>query len=164
MYCLIVCWIPIRALCTLWPNNLGCVIDRPVPPRGVPLPALDPRAGGGGRASGRPLRYAAGVLLLGACGEDVRVWVGPSMEDVCEFVFFYTFNSVIFAIGRWTDSAFSVVLCVCVACFVFSTPEPSTRGEWLRFGAAGDVFSSVCDVLVNGASHGATAVGASGVA
>ncbi|RNC32629.1 hypothetical protein TcCL_Unassigned04738, partial [Trypanosoma cruzi] len=129
--------------CAPWPKDVECVIDRPLPPWSVSLPALDPRAC---------------VLLLGARDEDVRVCAGPSMIGVCESVIFTFYSILIVRLGDGGDSA-RFFVCVCVASdFPHLSPHlavGSRRGCIL-------VFS--CDLFVGGASHGAAAVSADGVA
>ncbi|RNC36799.1 putative UDP-Gal or UDP-GlcNAc-dependent glycosyltransferase [Trypanosoma cruzi] len=123
------------------------------------LPALDPRAGGGCGASGRQLRCAACVLLLGARDDDLRVCAGPPMNDVCGSVFvihLFYFNC---AIRRW--GGFSIFLCVCAllaSAFPLLSPHLAVGS---RRGCI-PVFS--CDLFASGASHGAAAVSADGVA
>ncbi|RNC58753.1 putative UDP-Gal or UDP-GlcNAc-dependent glycosyltransferase [Trypanosoma cruzi] len=163
MYCLIGCCIPVCALCAPWPNDVECVIDCSVPPWSVPLPALDPRAGGGCGASGRPLCCAACVLLLGARDEEVRVCAGPSMNDVCESVFFIHFILLIVRLGNGRDSA---CFFVCVRCLLRLSHSRALTSRWvLAVGSRWEcILVCLYDLFVNGTSHGATAVSAGGVA
>ncbi|RNC35244.1 putative UDP-Gal or UDP-GlcNAc-dependent glycosyltransferase [Trypanosoma cruzi] len=86
MYCLIGCCTPVCALCALWPNEVECVTDCPVPPWSMPMSFPDPRAERCAGDSGRPLRCAACVLLLEARGVAARLWVGPAMNNLYNFV------------------------------------------------------------------------------
>ncbi|RNF08463.1 putative UDP-Gal or UDP-GlcNAc-dependent glycosyltransferase [Trypanosoma cruzi] len=101
MYCLIICCVPGDSLCTLRPNDVKCVIDRP-----VLLPALDPRAERCGGGSGRPLCWAADEPPLGARGVDVRVRAGPPMNNVYGFVLFSYCYTVYLRLGDGWDLLF----------------------------------------------------------
>ncbi|EKF29508.1 UDP-Gal or UDP-GlcNAc-dependent glycosyltransferase, putative [Trypanosoma cruzi marinkellei] len=143
------CCIPVCALWALWPNDVECVIDRSASLWSVPLPVLDPWAGAGGGASGCPLRCAAGVLLQGAHDENVRVWAGSPMNDVCRFfLLFCSFANC--AIERWRGFSvfFKFDCALLVLSFPLLSPHLAVCGcAWELLGTYFRVCS--CDFFAN---------------
>ncbi|RNC35600.1 hypothetical protein TcCL_Unassigned01505 [Trypanosoma cruzi] len=81
------------------------------------------------------------------------------MNDVCESVFFIHFILLIVRLGDGGDSACFFCLCAFLAlAFPLQNPHLAVGSRW------GCILVSSCDLLVSGASHGAAAVSAGGVA
>ncbi|EAN86894.1 hypothetical protein Tc00.1047053507757.26 [Trypanosoma cruzi] len=79
------------------------------------------------------------------------------MNDVCESVFLIRFILLILRLGDGGDSACFLFVCVASA-FPLQSPHLAVGSRW------GCILVSSCDLLVSGASHGAAAVSAGGVA